>query len=168
MASFKALPPLSDLRNLLNYDPITGIFTWRKSRGTKAIGSVAGCIEYGYLKIRINRQNYFAHRIAWLMQTGEDPGDLCVDHIDRNKANNSFSNLRVCTHSQNQCNRIVNRKGTSKRKGVSFNKQANKWTAQIEFCGKKTHLGYFEDPELAYKVYCEAATRIHGEFARVS
>lgn len=84
-----------------------------------------------------------------------------IDHKDRNPLNNCRDNLRAATHSQNRAN--SKRHSESGYKGVYRN--GNSWQARINVNGKSIHLGYFDDPEKAHKVYCKAAVKYHGEFA---
>ena len=99
------------LKELLNYDPISGIFTWKTSRGGRKPGSIAGtkCIHKGYITIQIDGTLYRAHRLAFLYMIGRLPEDQ-VDHIDRCKDNNAWSNLRECTQAENQLNKYNNLK----------------------------------------------------------
>ena len=90
---------------------------------------------------------------------------MVVDHVDRNTLNYSKENLRVCTRSQNQANRIFSCKKTSKYKGVSFDSQLNKWKVSIKVNGKKIHGGYFDSEDLAGNVYNKLDLRYFGEFA---
>jgi hypothetical protein len=89
-----------------------------------------------------------------------------VDHEDLNPLNNRRGNLRLASKSQNMQNRGATILSTSGYKGVFWQKHAKKWRAMIGHNGKKHHLGYFDTPEQAYKAYCEAASKYHGEFAR--
>src|ERR1700719_1662744 len=93
------------LRELLSYDPETGVFRWlvRKRQNVKA-GDVAGSFDgCGYCKISIDRRAYKAHRLAWLYMTGEWP-PAEIDHINMNRADNRFANLRLATRHQNMAN----------------------------------------------------------------
>lgn len=92
------------------------------------------------------------------------PKGLQTDHKDGDGLNNQRNNLRVCTNSQNQKNKGSYRTNTSGFKGVSFNKK--KWMARISVDGKRIHLGYFLDKVEAYKTYCDACLKYHGEFSR--
>jgi len=97
------------------------------------------------------------------------PKHLEVDHIDRNPLNNQRSNLRLCTSSQNKCNRGPRKDNKSGYKGVSWHSQRNKWTARIKTpYGKYLHLGLFSDKLDAVNAYNEAAQKHHGEFAFIN
>jgi hypothetical protein len=90
-----------------------------------------------------------------------------VDHIDGNKRNNQRSNLRICTVSENGRNK-KSTKNTSGYKGVTWDKERGKWMAQIKVNKKLVYLGRYDDPHVAHKAYCEAALKLHGEFARIT
>lgn len=95
------------------------------------------------------------------------PKGMEVDHIDGNGLNNTRSNLRVCTHSENNCNRQMSSTNTSGFKGVSWHKAAKKWRATINLSNKHIHIGTFSTPLEAYEAYCEACVKYHGEFSRI-
>jgi hypothetical protein len=99
--------------------------------------------------------------------TGRDPAGE-IDHRDGNPFNNAWDNLRQATHSQNQCNRGVPANNKSGFKGVNQIqlKNSKKWWASIECEGKDYYLGCYTTPEAAASAYCEAAARLHGDFAR--
>lgn len=90
-----------------------------------------------------------------------------VDHINGNRLDNRRNNLRLCTPYQNSLNKKREVRNTSGFKGVSFHKVVKKWTANIKVKGKNHYLGCYESPESAYEAYCEAAKRLHGEFANI-
>lgn len=91
-----------------------------------------------------------------------------VDHIDHNPLNNSRSNLRIATRSQNQQNRRLNINSTSGYKGVSWHKTKKKWTAVINIEGKNTTLGAYKTSIEAAKAYNVAALKYFGEFAYIN
>ena len=155
------------VRELLHYDPASGVFVWRKGRGKAARDAIAGSPDAdGYTAIGIDKKRYKAHRLAWLYVVGEWPvGDL--DHVDCDKTNNRFANLRQATFSQNRCNVHRPRVNTSGYKGVHFNKNAKRWRSIIKARGMQKCLGYFDTAESAYAAYCAAAKELHGEFARL-
>ena len=151
------------LKELLNYDPDTGVFTWLvSSRGVKA--GVAGCVHpLGYIQININGRSYRAHRLAFLYMTGTFPDDQ-VDHINGMRADNRWLNLREATHSENlrNCGKYAN--NTSGYKGVHKYKITGKWVAHCHAHGKQHHLGYHDTAEAAHAAYCKFASEHHAEF----
>ncbi len=91
-----------------------------------------------------------------------------IDHKDGDGLNNCRSNLRTCNHQQNHYN-LRNRLNTSSiYKGVSWDKDKHKWRASLKAEGKIKHLGRFKDEALAALAYNEAATKYHGEYARLN
>ena len=107
----------------------------------------------------VDRRKYYAHRLAWFFYYGEWPNGH-LDHKDRDPANNAISNLRECTFSENHQNSTRSR-GSSKYRGVSWCKKANKWKAQIGANNKKVYLGYFDDELEAANAYREAKEKYH-------
>ncbi len=93
------------------------------------------------------------------------PLDKLIDHKDRDGLNNSRSNLRSATPSQNSCNRALRKDSRTGRKGVSFDKGRGKWFAKIQFNGRQHFLGRFATLEAASDAYDAAALKLHGEFA---
>jgi len=148
------------LKELLDYDPISGIFTRKKD------GKIVGRLnENGYVIINVDGILFRSHRLAWLyVYGGIVPFPL--DHIDGNKENNSINNLRSCTQSQNQANIPLSKNSTSGLKGVWYDKPKKKWKAGIKKDNKKYHLGYYLTKEEAHEAYCKAAVEFFGEFAR--
>lgn len=96
------------------------------------------------------------------------PKGMEVDHINGNKLDNRVSNLRVCTKSQNQCNRGAPSDGKSKYKGVCWFKITGSWKADISVNKKRTFLGYFDSEIDAAEAYNKAAIELHGEFAKTN
>lgn len=156
------------LRELLHYDPETGVFTWRVSgRGPAKAGSIAGTIKpKGYRVIWIGG-NYKAHRLAWLYVHGHWPKDQ-IDHINHVKDDNRIANLREVTNGQNMQNRTHQRNSPSGFKGVLGRTKSGRWPAKIASNGKQIWLGTFDSAELAYAAYCEAAARLHTHNLAVS
>ena len=134
MVKFKPLPPLEELQKVLSYHPETGVFVWviRTSRRTPA-GSIAGSIDStGYNRIPFRGRNWVAHRFAWLFVTGEDPGDYTIDHINRDRADNRFENLRLATHKQQNGNQGLKSNNTSGFRGVCWSEEQKKWAARLQ------------------------------------
>jgi hypothetical protein len=159
------------LRELLRYDQGTGQFTWasRTSPSSRAkVGDLAGTPNNrGYLYIKVFKVTYQAHRLAWLYMTGDWPRNE-IDHIDLNRGNNSWSNLRESTRTQNNANRSACANNKCGLKGVDYRRKIKKWRAQIAIGGKKIHLGSFCTPEDAHAAYVAAAEKYFGEFARAA
>lgn len=159
---------VDQLKEIFNYNPDTGIFTWLiNQRGPAGrIGQKAGCLNGdGQIRISINCKKYVAHRLAWLYMTGEWPSAL-VDHINMDRSDNRWENLRLATKSQNMFNRPAPSDNTSGYKGVHKHTQCDRWTAQICVNYKKIYLGLFKTAEEAKAVYDAAAAKLHAEFAR--
>ena len=154
------------LRELLTYNPETGVFTWNVHRGRRYVaGKQAGTIQdSGHRVIEIDGRAYGAHRLAWLWMTGEWPTHE-VDHRFSEPDDNRWERLREATHAQNTCNRRVGRNNTSGFKGVHMQKSTGRWIALIGKSGKRHHLGIFDTPEDAHAAYVAAAERLHGDFA---
>lgn len=151
------------LKELMDYNPETGEFVRKVRRGRMgAVGSLAGTVNRkGYVIIEIDGQPYTAHRLAWLFMTGEMPMDQ-VDHRDRNKQNNAWSNLREATNAQNHQNRVDPLKSNkSGFLGVCLHKTAQKWVAQIKKDGRRIYLGLHETPEAAHAAYLAAKAQLH-------
>lgn len=155
------------LRQLLYYDPVSGLFTWMVARPNRPIGSQAGYLSAkGYRIICVDGVQYKAHRLAWLYMTGVWPNDQ-VDHLDGDKDNNRWVNLRSASTQENCCNRVAHCTNTTGFKGVT-KKGEGRFIAQIMVRGQKLHLGSFNSPQEAHAAYCAAATELHGEFANTT
>jgi hypothetical protein len=118
--------------------------------------------------VGFNYTNYLHCRLVWMWHYGEDPGDLEIDHIDGNRANDRIENLRLATRSQQQWNVATNSRNTSGVKGVSFYKRLGLWRADIQVNGKQKTLGYFKERAQAVSAYKQAAVVLHGAFARLT
>lgn len=153
------------LKNLLDYNPDSGIFTWRIGRsGTKGTGSVAGNKDNGYIHIVIDGKKYRAHRLAWMFVYGKIP-ESDIDHINGVKDNNRIKNLREATKSENHHNSKLAKNNISGVKGVCWNKARSKWQAQIKINRKSKYLGLFEDINEADIAVKEARLKFHKQFA---
>lgn len=143
------------VRELFHYDPETGLFTRRVTVAPNArAGALAGRKNSaGHLQLRVHAKLYTAHRLAWLWMTGSWPS-LEIDHINQDKADNRWSNLREATRSQNLINRGHRRKNDLPR-GVS--KAGRRYQAQIRDTCKFRHLGMFGCPTAAHFAWLKAA-----------
>ena len=150
-------------REVLEYDPDTGMFTWKIARPGCVAGAVAGTINGdGYVQIEIDFVLHKAHRLAWLIVTGEWPKGQ-IDHINRVRTDNRWCNLRDATPLDNSRNRTPN--AGSKSGVVGVTAAGKKWSAYIGVDNRTIRLGRFDD--LADAVAARmSAERIHfGEFA---
>lgn len=160
-----------ELRRIISYDPDTGIFHWRTradrdhSWNMRFSGEVAGStLSVGYVYINFNTKLRTAHRLAWFYMTGEWPTGQ-VDHINRDRADNRWSNLRLATQKQNSANQGLRTTNTSGAKGVSWITGKGYWRAQIMIDGKTRFLGYFAAFEAAKAARRAAESEYHGAFA---
>lgn len=150
---------------LLDYDPETGLFRWRAPRSTRKTGQPAGWPRSrGYIGICIDGKTFDAHRLAVLYQTGAWPSDD-IDHINGDKSDNRWQNLRPATRAQNHANKTVRKDNKLGVKGVYRNERGG-YRASIQVKGKVIYLGSFATIEDAAKAYAERAAIEYGEFAR--
>jgi AP2 domain/HNH endonuclease len=105
---------------------------------------------------------FLLHRLIMSAKKGE-----YIDHVNGDGLDNRRANLRFCSKSQNGSNRGRQNNNKSGFKGVSWSDANKKWIAQITSNGIRCHLGTFSDPLEAHKAYCEAAKRLHGDFANL-
>lgn len=160
------LPITQDrLKELLHYDPETGVFTWLVRPSSQVTpGSVAGSeSRRGYRSISVDGHKYLAHRLAFVYMTGASPIDF-VDHINQNPRDNRWANLRSATQSQNATNSGPRSDNASGYKGVSLDPRRGRWSAFGTLRGRKHHLGIFSSPEEAAAVADAWRKEHHGEF----
>jgi len=133
------------LKELLNYDPETGIFTWLVDRHSfKSKGKIAGNIDArGYIGIKVANKRKYGHRLAWFYVHGVWPEEM--DHINHIKTDNRIINLRTVSHKENCRNRTLGKNNKSGFIGVSWDNRSGQWASQISVNGKDKHLGYFND-----------------------
>lgn len=152
------------LSAFVSYDPESGEFARKKKvkGSTKKVGDLLGSDDgAGYVQISVCGKVYRAHRLAFLYMTGRIP--KYIDHINHDKSDNSWANLRECSKAENSFNRTAPANNTSGYRGVSLTRN-KKWKAESWISGKKINLGVHDTPERA-----DIACRIfryfhHGEF----
>jgi len=144
------------LKELLNYDPNIGIFTWKKTN------KIAGSLDQGYVRIRINKKLYRAHALAVLFSYGHFPKTQ-VDHINGIRNDNRINNLRECSNNENCQNKTKPYKNnlTSNLLGCCFEKSRNKFKSEIMINGKKIFIGRFKTAIEAHQAYINKKREIH-------
>jgi len=140
----------------LHYNPETGVFT----KNGKPVGWKN---TVGYWSVRFNvfgKKHEQAHRVAFYLMTGRMPVE--VDHINGDKLDNRWVNLREVTSSVNKQNarkaRVNNKTGLL---GVCYKPKRNKYHAQIVVNRRHYHLGYYDTAEEAHEAYLEAKRKMH-------
>lgn len=172
----RELPDVETLRKLLDYDPETGILTWKprpvemfpdirsgrrwntKHANTEAFTATEGT---GYRIGYLFNKRYKAHRIIWAMHYGENPSNQ-IDHINGQRDDNRISNLRAvgsAENAKNQARRNDNKSGVT---GVTWDNGTQKWRACIRINGKTQYLGVFSDIDEA--AACRRAAQLRLGF----
>jgi hypothetical protein len=161
----KVKSPLTQakVKRLLEYRD--GELYWKVDRLRAKKGDKAGTTK-GYKIVFIEGQHYTFGHVIFLMFHGYVPER--VSFVDGDYRNTRIENLRAATMSQVSGSAKKSKANTCGYKGITFLKKRNKYVAQINKLGKHYHLGTFNTPQEAYKVYCKAAKKLHGEFARVA
>lgn len=156
--------PVERLRARLSYCPETGLLHWKERAGGRSAGARAGSIDReGYIALGFDGHKLRGHRVAWAIHYGTWP-DQEIDHVNRNKADNSIRNLRLATDSQNSANRGLMRFNSHGSKGVTC-LPSGSWQAQIQVNKKNHYLGAFKDKADAIAAYAAAAVRFFGTYA---
>lgn len=178
----KHFPSADYLRQCFDYDPETGLFRWRV-RPQSHFATAAACAAWnkrfagapalrnkmrnGYLIGRVSLDGAYikmlAHRVAWTLMAGASPEDQ-IDHADRDRSNNRWANLREADQSQNNWNSADQQRELPR--GVYPN--GNGFSARMTHRGVRVHLGTFETPEEASKVWQRAAQVRRHEFAEAA
>ncbi len=140
------------------YDPETGVVVNRRTGGTGSFN------RDGYRQIGLGRKTFSAHRIAWLLMTGAWPADQ-IDHVNRVRSDNRWTNLRTATASQNQANALWR---TKVAKGVKAHHSSGRYGVRIHRDGVRKFLGYYDTVEEASAAYLRASQAHDGQFARAA
>ena len=157
-------------RALLDYDPLTGVLTWKhrddapKQWNVRYAGKPAGCVDsfYGYALIGIDGKSHRAHRLAWLHFYGSWPEGV-VDHKNGVRTDNRISNLRDVSKTVNgQNQRAATRKNRSTGLlSASLHKRSGKYRADIKVDGRTKFLGNYDSADEAHQAYLEAKRALH-------
>lgn len=156
-----------ELIELLEYEPSSGSIKWKEISSNRRRGEYVKTqkTHNGYLTFSFKGRTIYLHKAAWLLHYGEWP-PLQVDHINMVKTDNRIPNLRACSNSENNCNRTVQSNSTTGIKGVSWNKQTQRWNAKIRKDGKTLYSRFFRslsEAETQVRIHRDI---FHGEFSR--
>ena len=158
--SFKALPSQDRLRSLFDYDPHTGILLNKRLQKQAGFKVQGGNSTTPHVCLKVDKVVYTSQRLIWMWWYGKDPGEMIVDHIDRNSLNNRLENLRLVTRSENRRNSKLNRNNSSGFRHVY--PMGKRWQAKEMLPGGRSRsLGTFDTPEEAH----QAVTR-HADSLR--
>lgn len=136
------------VRKHFNYDPITGYLSLRLPNSNLPKGTVVGTkTKFGYLNVGFQNKQHKVHRLIWLYQTGYMPEQ--VDHIDHDKTNNSWSNLREVTNQENQLNRPKMLSNSSGETAIHLCSKLNRYVVNVVSNNIRHHLGSFSSLEEA-------------------
>lgn len=157
------------VRSILDYDPETGVLTWRERAdmrpqwNAKYAGKRAGCQAKGrrtcYRHIKIDGRKYREHRVCYLHYHGQWP-DAEIDHVDGDGLNNRIKNLRGVSRAENMRNQRKYLNNTSGVNGVVWHRQKKKWEVRIWANGCQKHLGYFDGIEDAASARTEVEKQL--------
>ena len=150
------------VKDIFEYDPLTGIISWKYHKHAKRIGTSAGSVRPDKKGIILQfthegkKYAFQGARVVWFLHTNTDPGDKCLDHINGDRNDNRFDNLRLATHREN----TWNRRGV---KGYSRNR--NSWRVDIRSFGVSLACGSFKTEEEASAFYKEKVLELRKDFA---
>jgi len=151
------------LYELIIYNPITGIMTWKISRGKCIIGMEVGRLQWqGYRQVFIDGKSYYVHRLIFFYMTGDWPSED-VDHINQIKNDNRWCNLREATRSENKANQNKQINNKIGLRGVSWNKRDKIYMAEVKKGKIRIRLG-FNCPAAAYFAYIVESHKLFGKF----
>ena len=165
---YRQLPSPELLWELFDYKPLTGELVWRKVPSNRVrLGTATGSTHIqGYAATRVEGVSYLTHRLVWCWLHGQDPKLFQVDHIDGNRQNNHWNNLRLATAAENARNSKVRKHNKTGIKGTRL-LPSGKYQVRIRKDGITYQLGTFATLEEAGAAYEKAAMQLHGKFFRV-
>jgi hypothetical protein len=154
-----------DWNNLFLYEPDCGNMYYRYFNGAEFIkGTLITSVHDGYITAKTRGSYFRAHIIAVILMTGKYPDESFeVDHVNRDRKDNRWSNLRLATRTQNQANKSLQKNNTHGSKNVSFDK--GYWRVLVTCKGKRYDGGRFSNKEDAINKATELRNKVFGEFA---
>ena len=151
---------IARVREILDYNPDTGVFTYLKANGRKKAGDTGTLLPIGYVQVTLDGVKMHGHRLAFFYMNGEWPARN-VDHINGVRSDNRRSNLRDVSQAANTENqrkaRVDNKSGF-----LDVCPNGKRWMALIRIKGKQTYLGTFDTPEEAHSAYVAGKRKLHG------
>ena len=155
---------IAELREWINYDPDTGVLTWKRSRGcVKAGDPCQRAHPNGYIRLAFKGRELYAHRVAFALHHGRWP-DPHVDHINRIKTDNRMRNLREATQSNNLCNASMRKNNSSGHRGICWRAKHQRWLARVTLNGE-SRAKETSSLATAIKWVEQQRAELHGEFA---
>ena len=149
------------LKEFLQYDPETGVFTCRVQRGNRKAGGLAGGLDrLGYQRLKVEGRTYQGSRLAWLYTFGTWPKE-CIDHANGVRSDDRLGNLRECSVGENNQNLGVAKNNKSGVTGVGWKSKNKKWCVQIKHLGVVRHVGLYSDLSKASEARAAAKALLH-------
>lgn len=147
------------LKEQLHYDAKTGLFTWKKAHDARRVGKTAGWLcRKGYRHFRIQGETVKAHRMAFVYMGLDIPDQ--VDHINHDRDDNRWGNLRIATQNINMGNKKIYKNNKSGFHGVYWRADRKMWVSSVQFRKKRVNLGQYAEKqdainavEIAHKEY---------------
>ncbi len=155
---------IAEIRDLWEYEKETGIFRWKISGRGIPLDKITGHSDGRYIVLTKGEEKLYAHRVAFVLMDGRWPTST-VDHINGDKLDNRFSNLREATQAQNLRNKAVKGDSLTRIKGVTKDRRDGRFYAYIDTNGKRRSLGGFDTPELAEAARKQAEKLYHEGFS---
>lgn len=160
----------NEVLRYLQYNPDNGLLKWKvrvqSHGGGRQPGDIAGTDKDGYREVSLFGKRYRAHHLAWLIMTGEwPPRDVDIDHINRDRSDNRWANLRIATRGQNNMNASGNGRGKNPHRGVYASRNGQRWNVRITVDKKYIGLGTYDSIEEAVRVRKAAERKYFGAFA---
>ena len=156
------------LVDILSYDPAKGEFRWVKSGRSGWVGRVAGHVnrQHGYRTIVLSGRTFLVSRLAWLHETKEWPVGV-IDHINGNRDDDRWDNLRDISPAENALNKALNRNNTSGVAGVYWDNGRKTYIVRLAIGRERKLLGSFDTIEEAKEARQQAEIEFYGEFRRL-
>ena len=157
---------IAEIQATWKYEKETGLFRWDIYGPKITKGAVTGSSngKNSYVVLKTKSEKLYAHRVAFVMVFGRWPTHK-VDHINGNKKDNRFCNLRESTQAQNLRNKAVKGDSLTRVKGVTQDKRDGRFYAYIDVDGKRTSLGGFDTANLASLARRKAEIEYHEGYA---